>query len=274
MNPMLYLSKTKYCQAVQCPKMLWLSKNNPEAFDESVQRQAVFDQGNEVGDLAMGLFGDYVEVPNLQDNRSEMIRITQDLINDMTPIIAEASFSYNGLFCSVDILQNHGNKHVSIVEVKSSTKVQDIYLHDLAYQVYVLIGSGFTVDKACLTHVNNAYVRHGALELQKLFTIEDLTTEIMRMQSDVEIRIRFLTDYMKQENEPVCSLGMQCFQPYSCGFFGYCGKDLPKPNIFDVSGPVSITAINFSLVLITLLPKYTIPIHRKICVNASIHSAW
>lgn len=59
----LNLSKSKYCSAVQCPKMLWLKKFKPEFFDESAMNQATLETGNEVGDLAMGLFGDYVEVP-------------------------------------------------------------------------------------------------------------------------------------------------------------------------------------------------------------------
>ncbi len=59
----MYLSKSKYCSGVQCPKMLWLKENKPEQFDESVMNQSVLETGSEVGDLAMGLFGDYVEVP-------------------------------------------------------------------------------------------------------------------------------------------------------------------------------------------------------------------
>ena len=57
------LSKTRYCNAVQCPKMLWLRQNMPEAFDDSVMNEAVLNTGSEVGDLAMGLFGEYTEVP-------------------------------------------------------------------------------------------------------------------------------------------------------------------------------------------------------------------
>ncbi len=57
------LSKSRYCSGVQCPKMLWLKKNMPEEFDNSVINDAVMATGNEVGDLAMGLFGEYVEVP-------------------------------------------------------------------------------------------------------------------------------------------------------------------------------------------------------------------
>ena len=130
------LSKSKYCQAVQCPKLLWLSKHKKEAFDDSVINQGVLDTGSEVGDLAMGLFGDFIEVP--YGDLTDMLKTTQKLIDDLTPIIAEASFAYDGLFCSVDILKNFGNKLVEIYEVKSSTDVHSIYYDDIAYQCYVI----------------------------------------------------------------------------------------------------------------------------------------
>ena len=231
---MLHLSKSRYCSAVQCPKMLWLKKNMPEVFDDSVVNQAVLDRGNDVGDLAMGLFGDYVEVP--YGDLSDMIAQTEELIKAGTPIIAEASFSYDGLFCSVDILKNLGDKRVELVEVKSSTKVSDIYLHDVAYQVYVLTHLGFTVEKACLAHINSGYVRHGELDLQALFTVEDLTETVFSMQAGVVERVRYLKDYMAQTDEPETGIGGQCFAPYACGFFKYCGRALPTPSIFDVGG--------------------------------------
>ena len=231
---MLHLSKSRYCSAVQCPKMLWLKKNKPEAFDDSVVNQAVLDRGNDVGDLAMGLFGDYVEVP--YGDLSGMIAKTEELVEAGTPIIAEASFSFDGLFCSVDILKNLGDRRVELVEVKSSTRVSDIYLHDVAYQVYVLTHLGFTVEKACLAHINSDYVRHGELDLQALFTIEDLTETVFSMQTGVDERVQYLCEYMEQTDEPETGIGGQCFAPYACGFFKYCGWALPTPSIFDVGG--------------------------------------
>ena len=231
---MLYLSKTGYCSAVQCPKMLWLKQNRPEAFDDSVLDQGVLDRGSAVGDLAMGLLGDHVEVP--YGEPSEMIRRTQELISAGTPVIAEASFAFEGLFCSVDILKVLGDHRVAFVEVKSSTRVTDIYVHDAAYQYYVLTRSGFTVEQAFIAHIDPGYVRRGELEPDRLFRMEDLTETAGAMQQDVADRIRFLSEYMRQEDEPVCPIGGQCFSPYACGFFGYCGRELPKPNIFDVGG--------------------------------------
>ncbi len=231
----LYLSKSKYCNAVQCPKMLWLSKNKPEVFDSSVMNENVLRSGNEVGDLAMGLFGDYREVPF--GDLNEMIRLTEEWIAEGLPIITEASFSYCSLFCSVDILKNTGDRRVEMYEVKSSTGLKDIYYHDAAYQTYVLSGLGYNVQKACLIHINSSYVRRGPLDLEELFTVEDITEEVMKRQEDVAARISSLEIYMTQTEEPIePSISQTCFDPYDCGFWAYCTRGLPRPNVFDLSG--------------------------------------
>ena len=106
---MLYLSKSRYCSLWQCPKLLWLNKFKPEEKTEDPSLQARFEEGNVVGDLAMGLFGDFIEVTSFkEDGRldlDEMMRLTQQYINEGVENICEASFSYNGLYCAVDILR-------------------------------------------------------------------------------------------------------------------------------------------------------------------------
>lgn len=230
----MYLSKSRYCAAVQCPKILWLKTNKPEEFDDSVMNEAVLKTGSEVGDLAMGLFGDFVEVP-FSRNLQEMIDETDRLMQEAVPIIAEASFSYNGAFCSVDILKNLGDNNVELYEVKSATSVHEIYYHDVAYQCYVLSKLGYTVTRACVVHINNEYERHGELDIQQLFTIVDVTSEADDLYSDVEDRLAMIENYMKQTDDPDQEIGLQCFDPYECGFFGYCTRELPKPNIFDIA---------------------------------------
>ncbi len=227
------LSKSKYCNAVQCPKMLWLSKNKKEVYDESVLNQAVLEQGSEVGDLAMGLFGKYIEVPF--GDLAEMISETNRLLEAGNEIIAEASFSYNGLFCSVDILKNKGNGHVELYEVKSSSEVHEIYYDDVAYQCYVLKKLGYVIDRVSIVHINTSYVRDGELDLAELFVIVDVTTEARQKLDEVDSNINWLESYMKQKEEPVKDISMDCFNPYECGFFKYCAKHLPSPNVFDVA---------------------------------------
>jgi hypothetical protein len=105
------LSKSKYTKFCQCPKALWLGKNKPEVatFDASVK--ARFAHGNVVDDLAMGLFGDFVEVTTMNGDRlnlTAMIEKTRELMDgNECNVICEASFSYGNAkqsnYCAVDI---------------------------------------------------------------------------------------------------------------------------------------------------------------------------
>ena len=103
----IYLSKSKYCKAVQCNKILWLNKYKPE---EAVQtaRQSVFDNGTKVGEIARGLFGEYNSV-EYNENLQEMIEQTINYLKQKPNIITEASFNFDNNFCSVDILNNKEN---------------------------------------------------------------------------------------------------------------------------------------------------------------------
>ena len=226
------LSKSSYSNAVQCPMILWMHKYMPQEFDSSVLNEAVFNTGNEVGDLAMGIFGDYTEVP--YGDPGEMIQLTQELIQAETPVICEASFSFKGLFCSVDILKNFGHNIVELYEVKSSTSVSPIYVDDISYQVYVLRKLGYDVRRACLIHLNKNYVRFGELNLRELFTMVDLTSQVNDNAASVESTIEFLRGYMRKRREPQETIGTHCFSPYHCGFFPHCANDLPHPNVFDL----------------------------------------
>ena len=123
------LSKSRYCKGIQCPKILWMDKYMPEKASD-INNDAVFETGNKVGDLAMGYFGEFTEV-SYQEDKSEMVAQTKELIDSGVENICEASFIFDGLYCAVDILHKNGNGW-DIVEVKSSTSIHDIYYHDKA----------------------------------------------------------------------------------------------------------------------------------------------
>ena len=156
----IYLSKSKYCGLWQCPKIAWLKKYKPEEIKVDPQVIARMDAGNEVGDLAMGLFGDYIEVTAFDGDKidiKQMIENTKAEIEKETPVICEASFDYNGLYCAVDILKKE-NGGFSIYEVKSSTKYDKaVYAADVAYQKYVLENCGINVTGTYLICLNKQY---------------------------------------------------------------------------------------------------------------------
>ena len=236
------LSKSRFCEGVQCPKRLWYKKHMPEAFDESTLDQGVLDNGNEVGKLAQGLFGEHVVVKDDED-RSNMIKETEKLLAEGKENICEASFSYDNNFCSVDILRNFKNKEVELYEVKSSTDPSEIYKYDIAFQYYVLKQLGYNVKKACLVHLNKEYILEGELDIHKLFKIDDYTQISEDLLSYVEENIKKFKEYAVLEKEPECEVGAFCFgvakKSYECGYRKVCHKKLPKDGtltVFDIAG--------------------------------------
>ena len=227
----IHLSKSKYCRAIQCNKMLWLEKNKPEEKGE-MDNQAVLDNGTKVGELAKGIFGNYTNI-EYDENLDKMIYDTKEALKESSNIITEASFKYKNNFCSIDILKVNGNS-VEIYEVKSSTEIKDIYLDDISYQFYILNKLGYKVTKASIVYINNQYIRHGELNLSELFNIEDVTDIVQEKQKEIESKIKEINEYMKQEAEPKQEIGMQCFKPYQCQFWKYCTKHLPEHNVFQI----------------------------------------
>ena len=225
------LSKSKYCNAVQCKKMLWLDKYCPLEKEE-LSNQSTLDNGTEVGEYAKGLFGSYIDIAFNRD-LNVMIEETEKALENDHGVITEASFVYENNFCSVDILK-FNNKDVEIYEVKSSTSVKDIYLDDISYQAYILMNLGYNVTKCNIVHINSSYVRLGELELNKLFTIEDVTSIVFDKQKETKIRIEEINEYMKQIDEPNDDIGLHCVNPYECPFFKHCTKHLGERNIFNI----------------------------------------
>lgn len=235
------LSKSRYCRGIQCKKMLWLEQNKPEE-KENDNNESILEQGNIIHEVARYLFGNHINI-EYTDNLNEMIKDTYRTIDSYKDIIiTEASFNYNNNFCSVDILIKKGNKY-EIYEVKSSTKLKEVYINDAAYQYYVLTNLKLNVTKCSIITINTNYVRNGSIELDKLFLKQDVTNEIISLQETVKTNIKEINEYLKNELEPKSNIDINCFNPYSCPFFKYCTKQLPKNNVFNIANMQTRTKI-------------------------------
>ena len=60
------LSKSTYCNGVQCPKMLWLMKNKPEEA-VNASNDSVLENGRLVGTVAQQYFGECTVIPYSED---------------------------------------------------------------------------------------------------------------------------------------------------------------------------------------------------------------
>lgn len=229
---MYSMSKSKYCKAIQCPKILWMDEHMPEQALQTAP-ESVLRTGTEVGELARQYFGAYQTVP-FDRNKKSMCEETRRLLSEGADVIAEASFMYDNCFCSVDLLRIIGGK-VQLIEVKSSTEIHDIYYHDMAYQYYVLKKCGLPVESVWNMHINNQYVRQGDLDLKQLFTLEDCTQQILEMQEEIPEQIAEALRCVTGAQEPNRELDVYCDEPYECAYKGYCHRYIEQPSVFSLN---------------------------------------
>ena len=246
---MKQLSKSRYTAFCQCPKNLWLNLNKPEEAVVDAGVEARMESGSEVGDLAMGLFGPFVEVTTKRENGSldlaTMAEKTKEEMAKGTDTICEASFMFDKNFCAVDILRKTKNGW-AIYEVKSSSFPEfdgqeaklEKYAPDIAYQKWVMEQCGIKVTDTYLVCLNSDYVRQGELDIQKLFAIVDVKELVENEYLKVPTQVNKALKVLAKEEEPDLDLSEHCMKPYGCAFLEYCkrqhGVPDDEPTVFDL----------------------------------------
>lgn len=232
------ISKSRYSMFENCPKSLWMLLNKPELAKEDPTAQKHIDDGMIVGAYAKKFFSDSIDVTVRKEDgkldMKEMIELTNRALLTGENTIAEASFSVDGLFCSVDLLHPN-NDNYEIYEVKATTKVAKEHYIDAAFQKYVLEKRGLTIDKVYILHLNNEYIRHGDINVQALFIKDDITLDprFLIAYNNVKDEIERIKEYLKQTEEPEGYLSSNCSD---CPFKEYCHKDVPHPCVLDING--------------------------------------
>ena len=217
----------------QCSKLLWFRYNAKEeipAPDEA--KQAVFDQGTEVGELAQQLFpGGMVVAPGII-NPQEVIAQTLESVRKRVPLY-EAAFSFHGGYARADILVPVAGDAWDLVEVKSTTSLkEDVHLPDIAFQTFVLTGAGIKLRKCFLAHINNEFVRQGPIDPKKFFTLQDVTETVSAMTGDIPDQIEAMQRVIGAKAQPDIQIGPHCDSPYTCALHDRCWSFLPEASVF------------------------------------------
>ncbi len=229
------LSKSHYVRGRQCLKSLWLYNHRRELLDDAddAQKEARFAVGDEVGELAQQCFPGGVEVEFDAGDYPGMVAQTAALLEAGRRTIYEATFKEKGVFVRADVLHKPpGADRWDVIEVKSSTGVKDYHLQDAAVQWFV-IGDVLPLGKAFIMHINGDYVRGGALNLRALFTLNDVTAQVVAAQASVANDVEMM-ETMLAGNEPEIDIGEHCDDPFACDFKPYCWRHVPRRSVFNL----------------------------------------
>jgi len=234
---MAYISKTDYMIWRECAKNAWLRLHRPEIYyaaELTEFEQSIIDAGIEVEGAARRLFPGATLI---LDSQAKAQQKTTEFLAANSGTLFQAVFEKDGLLAAIDVLQFDDTVgRYSIHEIKSSTRIEDEHLYDLAFQVVLLRKSGRRVKGAYLIHLNPDYTRQGELDPNRLFVSVDLTSRVDQVADSVAAEMEQARTYLLAEMEPQgpCSC-LYKGRSRHCSTFKYSNPEVPDYGIHDIA---------------------------------------
>ena len=228
------LTKTKILAGIQCHKRLWLHEKQPSANGGprplSCGEWRIIRQGGEVEEMARKRFPNGRRVAS-QDNDAALEE-TRKLMAEGEECLFQAVFSSDDVLVRCDILRKRGDAW-DIVEVKSSTRVKDEHIDDLAVQWHVVESAGIPLSGAFLMLVDSS----GACvfpDLSNLLWETEVTGEVRESVADIPVRLREFKEALSAPDAPDIPIGRHCFSPRECPFTGSCWRGTPEASFHTI----------------------------------------
>jgi len=248
----MLLSKSKYLCGLQCPLLLWVGFNDKKRIP-SIDASTLFrfDQGHLLGEYAKKLFPYGLNIPTSPFMAN--VKLTKKLLKQ-GKVLFEPGFMAGNIYSRADILVPVKDEW-DIIEVKSTTSVKDINIHDVAFQKHCYIKSGLKIRKCFLMFVNNEYVRDGDINVNELFVKQDISSEVDEALVGIEGRIEKMFGIISSK-EPSKILGLNCNSPYECPLRDECWDFLEDGNVFELcmGGKKSFELFNSGVLKIRDIP--------------------
>lgn len=229
------LSKTKIMRGYRCAKAIYLTIHQPDLEPPiGPDQQAVFDQGNWVGEVARTYYPGGVLIDNKPWDFGGSLKRTRELLKEGTEFIYEAAFDYKGCYARADILKySKETKRWTLIEVKSGTKVKPEYIEDVGLQAWIIANSGLPLEKICILHLNPDC---RFPDLKNLFVEVDVTDQLRENYRDIGPRLNAIFGAIRSPEVPDVDIGPQCTLSRDCEFKAVCfaQKNIPEVSVFDI----------------------------------------
>jgi len=222
-----FISKSKFMDGLKCHKLLWYEYNRKEEIPEAdAGTMALFDQGKAIGELAHKLFPEGILLardPAPEKHTEKSMKAARS----GKPLF-EAGFIFERLYALADILNPVGRGTWDLIEVKSSTKAKEEHYYDAAFQKRVYEGAGLKIRKCYIMHINNQYIRQGAVKPEKLLTMVDVTSYVDEIIPSIDSNAKHMHEAIQEKEPPDIKIGPHCSSPYSCPLESVCQGFLPE----------------------------------------------
>ncbi len=185
------LTKSEYLLFLKHRAWVWLKKYAKDKIPPiDAATQAIFDAGKALETYAYQLFpGGYELGFNGYAQYQDLADRTQLALSEGHTTLFQARFDAGQLICLTDVVVFTSPTTVKLYEIKSSTKIKDEHIFDLAFQVVVLEGAGYTVEEVAVIHINSSYVRQGEVVASELLTTSVITEQVLAKRELTKLQI-------------------------------------------------------------------------------------
>ena len=194
--------------------------------------QAIFDTGHEVGEVACRRYPGGHRVAHDHHHIPQALSETRQVLRAGTaPALFEAAFEHERVLVRADVIERLPTGGWRLIEVKSTTRLKDVFILDVAVQVWVLRGAGLDVREAGVLTLNRDYIYDGVrLNLQSLFEMHPVFDEACALLDTVGAQVRAMHAMLAESTAPDIAPGEHCFIPYECPFHAHCTRDQFMPD--------------------------------------------
>ena len=223
------LTKTKILSGLQCHKKLWFDLHDPKKKEHNWILEKGFRFENVVRE---NYSKDYGKVLDLSGDWEDIVSKTMLGIksNDIE-VIFEGAFIYLDTLVRADVLIKN-KKGWELLEIKSSTKLKDAHISDIAIQSFIVKKCGVNLTSVKLIHVNEDFTYTSDGNYKGLINFEnEITDKVTLKEKDVPNYIQDLTPLIDEKDCPNILMGDHCQKPYPCDYQDRCKASLPKTNI-------------------------------------------
>jgi len=251
------LTKTNYLKFLACPNEFWLAHHKPllAVQEETLEYEHLRQQGYAVQKLVreMTLFR------NVDPERYQ--------------VDFERAFTTADLFAKSDaVITDKITGELKIYEIKSSSRVKDEHIDDVAFQKTVAELNGFTVAGCFVITANSEYIRRGEIVPDELFTVNDVSAVVDTKIAETSVRIADAVKYLT--TEPMPNLTEYCDgNKLDCSFIKHHFPDLPEYTVFDIAylkHDKRRRLLNDGIIAITDVPDdFVLSAKQKIQVSAA-----
>lgn len=200
-----YLSKSDYVRWSLCPSYYWMHRHAPaELPDKTEVVEEIIDEGFKVEALARRLFpgGRLLRMTSWDGAEAA----SQEASHEHTVLYQPFAMSHRlqaRAFADM-LVFNETTQAWDIYEVKNSTKEEEKYLIDLAYQYEVFRDAGWAMGQAYLVLLNSDYKRLGPLNPHRLFRILDRTERVQEEGPTIEVGLQAARAFDKMPKPTTC----------------------------------------------------------------------